>query len=191
MISGGIVTSVMITNAGSGYTSPPSVTFAGGGGSGAAGTTTIGGWDRWRVWVHCVVAFPGQPEVHYGGDWATTTIYTISSNLKTDAGVVIPRRRRAPHLTQENKRRFYSRFELDCDVATGKRIFWNRLGAGRDRIWQIDTFQPSEVAQVTITLLYSDDRGQTWNTMYSQNADTGIDVQLANAYLEWTDASWH
>jgi len=39
----GAVTGVTITNAGSGYTSPPAVTFGGGGGSGAAATATISG----------------------------------------------------------------------------------------------------------------------------------------------------
>src|SRR4029079_10988130 len=39
----GVVTTVTITNGGSGYTTPPTVTFTDASGTGATATTTIGG----------------------------------------------------------------------------------------------------------------------------------------------------
>src|SRR4029078_784002 len=43
LASTGIVASVTVSNGGSGYSSPPTVTFSGGGGSGATGTAIISG----------------------------------------------------------------------------------------------------------------------------------------------------
>jgi hypothetical protein len=129
-------------------------------------------------------------EWHFAGDWQNSKIYVIGTNYFTDDGAAIWRRRRAPHLTAENKRRFYARFEIDCDVHGSARIFWNRLGCGRDRIWQLDTSQTSETGGVTFFLEYSDDRTQTWQQVFSQFTPAGVDVMLANAYLNWTDATW-
>ena len=148
-------------------------------------------WNRHRVWVHCVVSLDGVTDKHYGGDWNTGQIYVMSRTYKTDDGWMIYRRRRSPHNTNENMRRFYARFEIDCDVLGLQRVFWNRLGNGRDRIWQLDTVQTSETAGVFLTLGFSDDRTQSFQTMFSQNLDPSVDVQLANAYLNWTDATWH
>jgi hypothetical protein len=148
-------------------------------------------WDRHRVWVHCVVALDGVTDAHYGGDWSTGQIYTMSMQYKTDDGNPIVRRRRAPHNTNENQRRFYARFEIDCDVLGLQRIFWNRCGNGRDRIWQMDSQQSSETGGVTLTLGFSDDRTQSFKTMFTQTLDPTVDVQLANAYLKWVDASWN
>ena len=148
-------------------------------------------WDRIRPWVHCVVSLSGEQEVHIGGDWETANIYIISTDYKTDNGHVIWRRRRAPHLTTENMRRFYARFELDCDVMGRARVFWNRLGEGRDRIWQVDTMQDAEDEGVTLYLAFSDDRTQNWHYMSAQTLPAGADVQLANAYLNEVTATWH
>jgi hypothetical protein len=149
------------------------------------------GWDRILPWVHCVAALDGKTDVHYGGDYTTGQIYIISQQYKTDDGGIVVRRRRAPHLTNENMRRFYARFEIDCDVLGLQRIFWNRLGAGRDRIWQLDTEQTSETSGVTFTLAWSDDRTQSFQQVFQQTVDPSVDVSLANAYLNWTDATWH
>ena len=150
-----------------------------------------GGWDRHLVWVHCVVALDGLTDKHYGGDWESGNIYVISRDYKTDNGALGMRRRRAPHNTNENMRRFYSRFEVDCDVSGTERIFWNRLGNGRDRIWQLDIEETSETANPTFTLQFSDDRTKTWQQMVQQQLAAPQDVQLANAYLNYTDAAWH
>lgn len=155
-----------------------------------------GGFSRIRPWVHCVVALatsggPILPDAHYGGDYNTGQVYVMSTAYKTDDGNPIVRRRRAPHLTNENMRRFYARFEIDCDRLGTTRLFWNRLGNGRDRIWQVDTSQNSEAGPVTVTLYWSDDNTQSFQAVFSQQLDPSVDVELANAYLKWTDASWN
>jgi hypothetical protein len=153
--------------------------------------TSAGNWDRIRTWVHCAAKLDNVLELHYGGDWSTGQVYVMGQNYKTDDGHVIWRRRRAPHLTLENMRRFYARFEIDCDVPGTSRVFWNRLGAGRDRIWQVDSSQTSETGGVEIVLAFSDDRTQTWQYMNAVLLPNGLDVHLANAYLNDTNASWH
>jgi len=155
-----------------------------------AGSST---WDRIRPWVHCVCALYGGSgqEFHYGGDWQNGRVYVMSMQYKTDYGNTMMRRRRAPHLTNENQRRFYARFEIDCDVMGQQRIFWNRLGNGRDRIWQIDSYQDTEAAPTRLTLYWSDDRTKTLQYVFTQLIDPSVDVQLANAYLNWVDATWH
>jgi hypothetical protein len=155
-----------------------------------AGTSN---WNRIRPWVHCMVSLYGDngTEHHYVGDWSTNQIYIMDWRYKTDDGTPIYRRRVAPHVTNENMRRFYSRFEIDCDVLGTQRVFWNRLGAGRDRIWRLDSNQPSETSGVTLTMSFSEDRGQTWSATYSQTLDPSVDVALANAYLNYVDATWH
>ena len=102
------------------------------------------------------------------------------------------RRRRSPHNTNENMRRFYSRFEIDCDVSGTERMFWNRLGdETRSRIWQLDVEYTSETANPTFTLYFSDDRTKTWQQMFQQQLAAAVDVTLSNAYLRWTDATWN
>jgi hypothetical protein len=112
-------------------------------------------------------------------------------NYKTDDGHVIWRRRRAPQLTLENMRRFYARFEIDIDVAGNMRVFWNRLGNARDRIWQIDISQEGESLSANVFLAYSDDRTQTWNYLPPEVMPVGTDINMANAYLNYVNATWH
>jgi hypothetical protein len=152
--------------------------------------TSGGNWDRIRYWVHAVAEL-NTTEYHFGGDWQNGKVYVIGTNYLTDDGNAIWRRRRAPHLTLENMRRFYARFEIDCDITGGKRMYWMRLGTGRDRIWQLDTEQETETAGVNFFLAYSDDRTKTWTYMFNQFTDPGIDVMLANAYINDTNATWH
>jgi hypothetical protein len=153
--------------------------------------TPGGGFARHLVWVHCVAALDGTTDVHYGGDWESGNIYVISRAYWTDNHAPTIRRRRTPHSTNENKRRFYSRFEIDCDVHSTERMFWNRLGNGRDRIWQLDVSYTDEGANPTFTLYFSDDRCKTWQQMTQQQLAAAQLVTLSNAYLDWTDASWH
>lgn len=156
--------------------------------------TGTSNWERIRGWVHCVCALYGDEgtEHHYVGDWQNGKIYTMDWRWKTDDGNPIYRRRDAPHHTLENQRRFYARFEIDCDVlAENNRVYWNRLGCGRDRIWRLDTHQDSETGGVTLTLAYSEDRRKTWYYMFPQTLDPSVQVALVNAYLNYVDATWH
>jgi hypothetical protein len=152
--------------------------------------TTNGNWDRIRPWVHGVVQL-NNTELHYGGDWSTGQIYVIGMNYKTDDGHEIRRLRRAPHLTTENMRRFYARFEIDCDRVAGERIFWNRLGNGRDRIWQVESIQTGENISAFHILSWSDDMTRTWTFLPSITLPVNVDVDIANVYLNEVNATWH
>jgi hypothetical protein len=95
-ISGGGVVSVTITNGGTGYSNQPSVTFAGGGGSGASGVAA-GSNDTITqvVMVTPGVGYTSAPSVTFGaptGGGATATgvalvsLQGISAVTVTDAG---------------------------------------------------------------------------------------------------------
>jgi hypothetical protein len=150
-------------------------------------------FDRQRVAYHCVVDF-GTGDAHYGGDWSNGKIYVISSAYLDDAGTAIYRLRRAGHVTTENNRRFYSRWELDCDVAGETaagivpRVYWSRLGDGRDRLWMVLSKQTASTG-VTVQLFWSDDRGKTWLSKYSQTLPVGVDMQIAAAYMQAIDGT--
>jgi hypothetical protein len=116
-------------------------------------------------------------------DWQNGNIYVQDETLLNDNGTTIYRVRIAPHLTLERKRSFFSRFEIDCDLLGLARIFWQRLSYSRDRVWALIDWQPTGQG-VSMTLMSSETSGQTWNTYSTQQVASGIDVTLANAYLE-------
>jgi hypothetical protein len=154
-------------------------------------TVTGGGWHRQRGWVHVSTGIGTPAEVHYVGDWFSAAIYMMSSACATDATQPIHRQRRAPHLSNENKRRFYSLFELDCD--TGKadvegaapRVRWQRLGQGRDRIFQVD-----DDGAGNLTLSYSDDRCLSFTTRVAIAVASGpASIGIVAAYLEWAEGT--
>jgi hypothetical protein len=137
------------------------------------------GWDRQRGAFHaCVSLTSNTEELHYIGDWQNGNIYTTDPSYANDNGTAIHRRRRAPHMSNENKRRFYSRAELDCDVGSAdideapQRVAWRRFGESRDRVWQLD-----DDGAGNLTIGWSDDRCKTFATKPSINvADTSPSV---------------
>ncbi len=158
-------------------------------------TVTGGGWNRHRGWCHAATGIGTLAEVHYVGDWQTGDIYLMSSAYVQDTGaagsVPIHRRRRAPHLSNENKKRFYSLFELDCDTGeadvegAAPRVRWLRLGSSRDRIFQID-----DDGVGNLTLSYSDDRGLSWTGRAAVAvASAAAAISVVAAYLEWVEGT--
>lgn len=153
------------------------------------------GWDRARGAYHACIGIGTLAEVHYLGDWQTGDIFTTSSaNLQdglASGAVNIHRRRRAPHMSSEKKRRFYSRFQLDADnglsdiEGAARRVFWNRLGASRDRIFQVD-----DDGNGNVTLSYSDDNCGSFIARSAINVGSGPRaVTLVAAYLEFVDGT--
>jgi len=155
-------------------------------------------WDRVRAACHAVVYFTSATsEQHFVGDWQNGNVYIMSSALLDDNGTAIYRLRHAQHLTQENLNRFYSKFELDCDTtdAAGmngtQRLYWNRVGYGRDFIFQLLSWQTATTG-VSLEMQYSNDRLQTTVTpgFCSMGASpvtlpVGLDVRIANAYVQF------
>lgn len=149
------------------------------------------GWDRQRGAFHACVGIDTLDEVHYVGDWQNGNLYTMARTSPQDNGVAIHRRRRAPHLSNENKRRFYSLVELDCD--TGKadiegaapRVRWLRCGAGRDRVYQIDDDGAGNLA-----LSYSDDRCLSFTVRTAIGvASAAAAIAIVAMYLEFTEGT--
>jgi hypothetical protein len=86
-----VVTSLNITASGSGYTSSPTVSFAGGGGSGAVAVVTLstaGSVNGFSI-VNPGVGYTAAPTVSLaGGLSATGSAATISTTLSANSGVI-------------------------------------------------------------------------------------------------------
>lgn len=148
-------------------------------------------WDRHRGAFHACTGIGTVDEVHYLGDWQNGNIYLLSAASVTDNGTAIKRRRRAPHLSNENKKRFYGLFQLDCDNANADfdgeppLVQWRPLGEGRDRIYQID-----DDGAGNVTLSYSNDRCRTFTTRNAISVASGAAaITITAAYLEWTEGT--
>ena len=149
------------------------------------------GWDGQRVRYHACIGIDTIADVHYVADYASTSLYIMSRSYATENGTAIHRKRRAPHMSNENKRRFYGRIEIDCDTAEADidqappRVFWLRLGASRDRIFEIDDDGVGH-----LTLSYSDDR---FLTSIARTpiavAPAAAAITLVAAYLEFTEGT--
>jgi hypothetical protein len=92
VISGGIITSIAlngsiyeinITNGGSGYTSAPSVTVSGGGGSGFVGAVTMRGTAVAKVTISDAgAAYTSVPTVTFGTAWTSGATYTVNQQIR-------------------------------------------------------------------------------------------------------------
>jgi hypothetical protein len=116
------------------------------------------------------------------GDWQNGKLYSLDPTVYTDAGTAIHRMRTAPHISDEEKWSFYSRFRLanrgggaptlawsddlgatfnTARAASSRRISsgstqlseWRRLGRARDRVFRVEF---SDAAQCVITGAYID-----------------------------------
>jgi hypothetical protein len=74
---------------------------------------------------------------HFLGDHTTGQIFQLDPTIYTDDGTAITRRRAAPHISQEEKRGFFHRFELDLETG--------------------------QVQDPSFTLDWSNDGGHTWS----------------------------
>lgn len=149
------------------------------------------GWDRHRAAYHACIGIGSISEQHYVLDWQNGNIYMMSAGDLDDAGTPIHRRRRAPHLSNENKRRFYSRVEVDCDTGEADideepaRVFWLRCGQDRSRILQVDDDGAGH-----LTLSYSGDNCKTFVTRTARTVAPGAAaITLAGMYIEFTEGT--
>jgi hypothetical protein len=139
-------------------------------------------WNMQLQQFHAVVAFT-ITERHYVAGLASGKLYIQSDSYLDDAGTAIYRIRRCPHMTQENLWRFYGQFKIDCDILGKNLVYWNRLGKGKDRIWQLVSWQTASTG-VSMYLCFSDDCGQSWIAMPTITLPVGVDATLSNAYIE-------
>lgn len=116
--------------------------------------TSTGLWHE-RDWYNAVTghyerALPRCHALAFGlhlvGDRQSGNVYLQSLSNYDDNGTQIHRRRRAPHLSQEQQWVYYRDFQLDADVGLGI---------------------PSNLGQAPqVTLRWSDDGGYTWSNDY-------------------------
>jgi hypothetical protein len=99
--------------------------------------------ERHRAENHCY--FGGE---HLVGDYENGNIYTLDDTYYFDNGAPIVRRRRAPHISAENKRLFFSLFELDAETGVGNNDVVDSEG---------------DVRAPQVMLRWSNDQGKTWS----------------------------
>jgi hypothetical protein len=95
---------------------------------------------RWRANCHTF-----GNNTHIVGDYEDGRIYAVDFDTLTDDGKVIPRIRRAPHISGNLKRVIHQKAQLDCLVGTGT----DGTALGQ---------------QPTVMLRYSDDGGRSWSS---------------------------
>lgn len=83
---------------------------------------------------------------HVVGDYENANIYALDYSTFTDNGAPLVRMRRAPHLSADGKRLFFSKFQMMA-----------RVGSGLDGAPVVGT-------DPQVELRYSDDFGHTWST---------------------------
>lgn len=103
---------------------------------------------------------------HIVGDWQTGYIYQMTPAAFDDDGRQIQRLRRAPYISNELKRVFFSQFQLDLEVGMGN------PGAVEP------VTPPAEPVNPQISLRWSDDGGNTWSNYQT------ISMGLSGAYRQ-------
>lgn len=91
---------------------------------------------------------------HCVGDYANGNIYALDASTYTDNGNPLVRMRRAPHLSVDGHRIFFSKFQLMAQV-----------GVGLDA-------SPAVGVDPHVELRYSDDFGNTWSTPQARSLGT-------------------
>lgn len=81
---------------------------------------------------------------HIVGDWENGKVYELTRSVYSDDGAAMFRRRRAPHISTDMNRQFFSEFQLDLETGVGI----DGLGQGTDP---------------QVILRWSDDGGHTWS----------------------------
>lgn len=93
---------------------------------------------------------------HLVGDPSSGNIYEMSSKFFDDAGTVIPRMRRSPHLSEEDNWLFHKQLRLDVEGGLGPQPpFLDGAGHARGP---------------KISLRWSDDGGRTWSSYNDRDA---------------------
>lgn len=103
--------------------------------------TYTGLWSLERHRADCHASAYGKNVV---GDYENGKIYSLDTDVYTDASTAITRIRRAPHFSSDMKRIFHTLFQLDMEVGVGL----DGSGQGTDPL---------------VMIRWSDDGGKTWS----------------------------
>jgi len=88
---------------------------------------------------------------HCVGDYENGNVYALDASTFTDNGNPLVRMRRAPHLSADGRRIFFSKFQLMAQVGVGL------------------TGSPVVGVDPQVELRYSDDFGNTWSTAQARS----------------------
>jgi len=103
--------------------------------------------------------------IHLVGDWASGTVYQLSSQYCTDFGNMIRGYRRSPTLAKDNKWIYFNQLEIDAEVGLG-------VSAADIAMWKSVYGVPPLVdgdgnaRPPQLMLRWSDDAGKTWSKTY-------------------------
>lgn len=90
------------------------------------------------------------------GDWDSGTIYEMSTKYLDEDGTPMPRLRRGPHISDEQKFRLHTSLQVDCEVGIGPQPPL-RDGKNNPRGPQM-------------YMRFSDDGGKTWSNQQTRDA---------------------
>ena len=103
--------------------------------------------------------------MHLVGDWASGTVYQLSSQFCTDFGNAIRGYRRSPTLAVENKWVYFAQIEFDAEVGLG-------VSAADAALWEAVHGAPpltdgdGQTRPPLLMLRWSNDAGKTWSNTY-------------------------
>ena len=133
--------------------------------------------------------------MHLVGDWASGTIYQLSSQFCTDFGNAIRGYRRSPTLSIDNKWIYFPQLELDVELGLG-------VSALDAQLWeQVQGAPPltdgdGNPRPAQVMLRWSNDAGNTWSNTYPLDLPTGnyrlrvIKRMLGRARKRIWEVSW-
>lgn len=133
--------------------------------------------------------------MHLVGDWASGTIYQLSSQFCTDFGNAIRGYRRSPTLSIDNKWIYFPQLELDVELGLG-------VSALDVQLWEAVQGAPpltdgdGNPRPAQVMLRWSNDAGNTWSNTYPLDLATGnyrlrvIKRMLGRARKRIWEVSW-
>ena len=134
--------------------------------------------------------------MHLVGDWASGTIYQLSSLFCTDFGNAIRGYRRSPTLSIENKWVYFPQIEFDAEVGLG-------VSAEDAALWKAVQGSPplidgdGNARPPLLMLKWSDDAGKRWSNTYELSVGSVgnynkrvIKRQLGRARKRVWEVSW-
>ena len=104
--------------------------------------------------------------IHLVGDWASGTVYQLSSLFSTDFGNAIRGYRRSPTLSKDNKWIYFNQLEIDAEVGIGVSAvdiaLWKAVYGAAPLTDGEGNPRPPQ-----LMLRWSDDAGKTWSNTYT------------------------
>lgn len=127
---------------------------------------------------------------HIIGTWNSTDLFEMSETLYTNISGLGERRERwCPHLTRENKRTFYSSFELDMETGVGNGSSANpviQLAWSNDGGYNFNAYISKAIGASGAhpRVRWPEARGSARDRVYKVMCDEPVKAVITNAYLD-------